>query len=79
MPGRYNELTGLSQQDVLVRTASLLSVLIYLAQGVQVPESHLEQGLTVRDFADAGLGPQSIDDLFRVNTSRTKPTASTRV
>ena len=79
MPGRYNELAGLSQKDVIVRTASLLSVLIYLAQGVQVPESHLDQGLTIRDFSGTGGENQNIDDLFVVKISRSKPAASTAV
>ena len=64
---------------ITVRTRSILLALLYLVQGVQVPEADLEQSYTLRDWpAPAGTN-EDIEDLFQVRFSRQKPDATLAV
>jgi hypothetical protein len=59
---------------ISVRTGSLLRSLVYLSQGVDVPEKHVEQGLTTREFPPGSPGT-AIDDIFNVRASKKRPDA----
>ena len=65
-------------ETVSVRTGSLLRALIYLSQGVDVPEAHVQQGLTTAEFPPGSPGT-AIDDIFNVRVSKRRPDASLAV
>lgn len=70
--------------DVIeINTRSLLGVLFFLSQGVNVPEKDLEAGKVTTTLADDGSvfdWNRPLDGLFRVETSSSKPdNASTAI
>jgi len=60
------------RDTILVRTRSLLGAIIYLTQGVNIPEAHFKQGLTPREWPPGNVGID-ISDLFQVRFSGTNP------
>ena len=60
------------RDKILVRTRSLLGAIIYLSQGVKVPDEHIKQGLTPREWPPGNVGID-ITDLFQVRFSGTNP------
>jgi hypothetical protein len=65
-------------RTVSLRTGSLLRALIYLSQGVDVPEEHVERGLTTKEFPPGSPGT-AIDDIFNVRTSKSRPDSTLAV
>ena len=57
-----------------MRTGSLLRAIIYLSQGIAVPEEHIEQGLTLREWPPGSPG-RAIDDIFKTSVSERRPNA----
>jgi hypothetical protein len=62
------------RDTISIRTGSLLRALIYLSQGVDAPEEHVQQGLTTREWPPSSPGT-AIDDIFNVRASKKKPDA----
>ena len=60
------------RDTIIVRARSLLGAIIYLSQGVKVPDKHLEQGLTPREWPPGNVGID-ISDLFQVRFSKSNP------
>jgi hypothetical protein len=63
------------RNSVTVRTGSLLRAVMYLSQGVQVPDGHVEKGTTSREWPPGVPQEQVLDDLFTVRSSKKKPKA----
>jgi len=63
---------------ITVRTRSLLGALVYLAQGVEVPEDHVEGGSVTAEFPP-GEQSAALGDLFTVRVSGKRPDAALRV
>jgi hypothetical protein len=66
------------RKTLSVRTGSLIRSLIYLSQGVRVPEAHVQEGLTTREWPPGSPGT-SLDDLFQLHSARRKPDADLAV
>ncbi len=62
-----------------LRTRSLMGAILYLAHGVQVPEEHLELGLTTEHWPPGFEKELNIDDLFIVHNSKKRPQADRAV
>lgn len=63
---------------IVVRTGSLIRALIYLSQGVAVPDEHLEAGLTSREWPPGAPGVD-LTDLFAVRFAGRRPDAQLAV
>ncbi|MBI5582055.1 MAG: hypothetical protein HY895_23095 [Deltaproteobacteria bacterium] len=59
--------------DFILSTRSVLGTMAYLAQGVTVPEQHLETGVVSMNPKD-GSANGTISDLFQVKVRKEKPT-----
>lgn len=68
-----------NREKITFSTRSLLEIMFYLSQTVQVPEEHLQQGL-VRTTVDAMGQPfdwtEMTGDLFRIYVSKKKPASA---
>jgi hypothetical protein len=66
--------------DLSLRTRSLIGVLYFLANAVQVPEPHLEKGWVVRTYREDGVTPFDWNELMgewlQIRSSRTYPTSA---
>jgi hypothetical protein len=79
VPGEGGQFMRLRQgegTDIVVSTRSIISALVYLSKGVEVPSQHVMEGL-VREPVDAeGRSfdwTQVTDGVFRVQVQKTKP------
>jgi hypothetical protein len=68
-------LPSAERSSVTVRTGSLLRAVMYLSQGVQVPEGHVEKGTTSSEWPPGASQEQVLNDLFTVRSSKRKPKA----
>lgn len=73
-PGTRLGIPSGEQSAISVRTGSLLRAIIYLSQGIAVPEEHIEQGLTSREWPPGSQG-RVIDNIFKTSISRQRPSA----
>jgi hypothetical protein len=73
-PGTRLGIPSPEQSAINVRTGSLLRAIIYLSQGIAVPEEHVEQGLTSREWPPGSPG-RVIDDIFKTSVSKRRPNA----
>ncbi len=67
---------GTTRDKIGLDTRSLMGVLYFLSQSVDVPEEHIEDGLATQTRLPDGTPfewSNVLDDLFHVHTSRTKP------
>lgn len=64
--------------SIQVRTRALIGALVYLSQGVDVPEAHVEQGLTTAEWPPESPG-LNMSDFFRMQVSETAPDAQLAV
>jgi hypothetical protein len=77
-PGTWVDVPTAQLESINVRIGSLLRSIIYLSQGVRVPEEHVEQGLTTREFPPGSPG-STIADIFDVHFSKRRPDAELAV
>ena len=63
------------QDTIYIDTRSVADALGFLTQGVEIPEEHLEEGITFRENVEA----TGIADFFRVRVSEDKPDATLAV
>ena len=73
-PGTRLGPPGDERESVSVRTGSLLRAIIYLSQGVRVPEEDLEAGLTSPEWPPGAPG-MPMQDFFEVRASEGRPDA----
>jgi hypothetical protein len=66
--------TRSGRETVVVRTGSLLRALIYLSQGIAVPDEHVQEGLTSSEWPPGSSG-RSIEDIFHVRFAQREPDA----
>jgi hypothetical protein len=67
---------GEDLEEITLRIGSILDALVYLTGAVFVPESHIEQNLAPRDWPAPGTKPEGVRSVFRVRSSKEKPSAS---
>jgi hypothetical protein len=58
--------------SITIRTGSLLRSLMYLAQGVEVPEQHITDGLTAPEFPPGSQGT-TLEGFFQMRWSKKQP------
>ena len=64
MAGASIERIEKQQNAIYIRPSSILDSILYLSEGVQVPESHLQEGLTYRDGLAPGIGTSGLEGFF---------------
>lgn len=66
---------GPSRSDIAISTRSLLSILFFVSQAVDIPSKHEEEGLvTVTQHANESFRwSEVLGDLFRVSSSKEEP------
>jgi len=70
--GTAIDLLDTDRDSIIVRTRSLLGAIVYLSQGVTVPDEHIKQGLTPREWPPGNSGID-IEDLFQIRFSESNP------
>jgi len=76
--GAAIDLPDTERSSIVVRTRSLLGSIFYLTQGVQVPDEHIKQGFTPREWPP-GIAGIDIGDYFQILFSESKPKADLAV
>ncbi len=76
-PAYSNNDDNLGRKDIVISTRSLLEVMYYLSQGVNVPHQHIVDGrvtLTVEDATGIGFDWREMSgDLFQVHSCEKRP------
>ncbi len=65
--------------SLMIRTRSLLDSLAYLSLGVQIPQAHLDRGVTSKNWPLPDVDTQSIGELFTVRSAEKRPETSLAV
>ena len=76
--GTAIDLLDAERDSIVVRTRSLLGAIVYLSQGVNVPDEHIKRGLAPREWPP-GISGIDIRDLFQIRFSRSNPNADLAV
>ncbi len=61
-----------ASDKIVARTGSLIRALVYLSQGVSIPDEHLQAGLTTREWPPGAPGID-LSDLFTVRFAKSEP------
>ena len=74
--GTQTDEDKIKTDHIAIDTRSVLDALVYLAGGVEIPESHLDKGLTVPEWPTKGVSSQGLHGLFQVRSSKDQPESS---
>ncbi len=65
--------------NIHLRTRSVLGAIVYLTQGITPPQSHIDRNITFSTWPFPGPDNNIIDEIFKVQTSTSRPLASLAV
>jgi len=76
-PGKYPEEALTQEIDfIMVNTRSILDTIAYLAGGVDVPASHISNGLVSENWFLSGQSSVDVKELLRIHVSESRPEAT---
>lgn len=77
--GSKRRLHSSTYSNIHMRTRSVLGAIVYLAQGVAPPQSHIDRNLTLSTWPFPGPDNDKMDQVFKVKTSLSRPQVSLAV
>jgi hypothetical protein len=77
--GAKSRINSSTFNHIHMRTRSVLGAIVYLAQGVTPPQSHLDSNLTLKSWPFPGQQNSEMDQIFNVRTAASRPQASLAV